>query len=69
MEEADGTTTSYGRRDSTRYMSVELAGELQSRHTLHSDIWAWGCLFIEVRYITHGLVEVAGFDPFTTDSS
>ncbi|KIO22781.1 hypothetical protein M407DRAFT_216029, partial [Tulasnella calospora MUT 4182] len=41
------TTTSFGLRGSTRYMSPELVSEDDARRTLASDVWAWGCLLLE----------------------
>lgn len=45
------TTTSFGLRGSTRYMSPELVSEDDARRTLASDVWAWGCLLLEVRCV------------------
>lgn len=42
------TTTSFGLRGSTRYMSPELVSEDDARRTLASDVWAWGCLLLEI---------------------
>ncbi|KAG8904770.1 hypothetical protein FRC01_008610, partial [Tulasnella sp. 417] len=48
-EVASGLTTSKSIKGSTRYMSPELCLEDEdSKHTLQSDVWAWGCTVFEV---------------------
>ncbi len=47
-ETTSGLTTSEGLGGTTRYMSVELIVEKEAVLTLASDMWAWGCVFIEV---------------------
>lgn len=37
-------------RGTQRYLSPELTGGGSQRHSLLTDIWAWGCVLIEVRY-------------------
>lgn len=48
-EAGSGMTTSTGPKGVVRYMSPELLKEDGARHTLSSDIWAWGCVLVEVR--------------------
>ncbi|KAG8926262.1 hypothetical protein FRC00_003063 [Tulasnella sp. 408] len=43
-----GLTTSRTIKGATRYMSPELFDDDESKHTLESDIWAWGCTIFEV---------------------
>ncbi|KAG9021248.1 hypothetical protein FS837_007416, partial [Tulasnella sp. UAMH 9824] len=43
-----GLTTSNSIRGSPRYMSPELTLEEQLKHTLQSDVWAWGCTVFEI---------------------
>ncbi|KAG8917545.1 hypothetical protein FRC01_002381 [Tulasnella sp. 417] len=47
MEESSGLTTSRSTKGSIRYMSPELFQD-NSKHTLESDVWAWGCTAFEV---------------------
>ncbi|KAG8901562.1 hypothetical protein FRC00_006298 [Tulasnella sp. 408] len=42
-----GLTTSKGLKGSTRYLSPELIKD-ESPRTLASDVWAWGCLLLEI---------------------
>lgn len=44
-----GLTTSDGLKGTLRCYSPELIREQDSSHSLPSDIWAWGCLVLEVR--------------------
>lgn len=44
-----GLTTTKSTKGSTRYMGPELVLEEVSKHTLKSDVWAWGCTAFEVR--------------------
>lgn len=46
-EIASGLTTSKSIKGATRYMSPELVRD-GSKHTLQSDVWAWGCTTFEV---------------------
>lgn len=48
-----GLTTSRTIKGSIRYMSPELVVENDAKHTLASDIWAWGCTAFEVRLLTN----------------
>lgn len=48
-DEPSGLTTSTSFRGTTRYMSPELL-EDTARHSLPADIWAWGCVLIEVTW-------------------
>lgn len=45
-------STSYSEHTSmkgtVRWMAPELLSEDDARHTTHSDVWAFGCLCIEV---------------------
>ncbi|KAG8971948.1 hypothetical protein FRC05_010483 [Tulasnella sp. 425] len=43
-----GLTTSRSIKGSIRYMSPELLLEEDAKHTLESDIWAWGCTVFEI---------------------
>ncbi|KAG8974276.1 hypothetical protein FRC05_007700 [Tulasnella sp. 425] len=43
-----GLTTSRSIKGSMRYMSPELLSEEESKHTLESDVWAWGCTAFEI---------------------
>ncbi|KIO17707.1 hypothetical protein M407DRAFT_84706, partial [Tulasnella calospora MUT 4182] len=46
---ASGLTTSKSIKGSARYMSPELFPEEGNpKHTLQSDVWAWGCTVFEV---------------------
>ncbi|KAG8928418.1 signal transducing kinase of the PAK, partial [Tulasnella sp. 417] len=45
---ASGLTTSRSTKGSFRYMSPELILQDDTRHTLESDVWAWGCTAFEV---------------------
>ncbi|KIO28695.1 hypothetical protein M407DRAFT_71521, partial [Tulasnella calospora MUT 4182] len=47
-EEGTGMTTSTGLKGTVRYYSPELILEADVKHSLQSDIWAWGCLILEV---------------------
>ncbi|KAG8908802.1 hypothetical protein FRB99_003040 [Tulasnella sp. 403] len=42
------TTTRFMNRGSTRYQSPELVMNSSCVRTLESDIWAWGCLLLEI---------------------
>ncbi|KAG8953715.1 Platinum sensitivity protein [Tulasnella sp. 424] len=42
-----GLTTSGGLKGTLRYYSPELIRDEDSKHSLPSDIWAWGCLVLE----------------------
>lgn len=44
-----GLTTTETHTGTTRYASPELISEDVPCHTLKSDVWAWGCLFLVVR--------------------
>ncbi|KAG8921163.1 hypothetical protein FRC01_000381 [Tulasnella sp. 417] len=46
--EGTGLTTSKFTKGSTRYMSPELLQDDGSKHTLESDVWAWGCTAFEI---------------------
>ncbi|KAG8900131.1 hypothetical protein FRC00_014338 [Tulasnella sp. 408] len=46
-EEGTGLTTSIGLKGTARYYSPELILESDAKHSLQSDIWAWGCLILE----------------------
>lgn len=47
-----GLTTSKGLKGTLRYYSPELLKEQEDvSYDLPSDIWAWGCLAVEVRTI------------------
>ena len=46
---ASGMTTSRTLKMSLRYSSPELLNDLEPSHSLPSDVWALGCLFLEVR--------------------
>lgn len=46
-----GLTTSRNATGTIRYLSPELLEEESPYKTLRSDVWAWGCVFVEVRYI------------------
>ncbi|KAG9030897.1 hypothetical protein FS837_003158, partial [Tulasnella sp. UAMH 9824] len=49
MEEStSGLTTSRSFKDALRYMSPELLLEDEKKHTLESDVWAWGCTAFEI---------------------
>ncbi|KIO27169.1 hypothetical protein M407DRAFT_36208, partial [Tulasnella calospora MUT 4182] len=43
-----GLTTSRSPKGSLRYMSPELPQESEAKHSLESDIWAWGCTVFEI---------------------
>ncbi|KAG8920218.1 hypothetical protein FRC01_000869 [Tulasnella sp. 417] len=43
-----GLTTLNSAKGSSRYMSPELLQENESKHTLESDVWAWGCTAFEI---------------------
>lgn len=45
---ASGLTTTQSIRGSIRYMSPELHLADEPKHTLASDVWAWGCTAYEV---------------------
>ncbi|KAG8895212.1 hypothetical protein FRC01_012500, partial [Tulasnella sp. 417] len=47
-ETPSGLTTSRSIKGSLRYMSPELFDNVEARHTLESDIWAWACTIFEV---------------------
>ena len=47
-EDPSGLTTTKSIKGSTRYLSPELVLEEDPQHTLESDVWAWGCLLLEV---------------------
>ncbi|KAG9006704.1 hypothetical protein FRB95_000584 [Tulasnella sp. JGI-2019a] len=47
-EVSSGLTTSKGFKGSLRYCSPELVMEEEARRTRPSDMWAWGCLVIEI---------------------
>lgn len=47
-EVPSGLTTKRGGEGTTRYMSPELVSTDGARHTLQSDVWAWGALFLVV---------------------
>ncbi|KAG8962358.1 Ras GTPase [Tulasnella sp. 425] len=44
---SSGLTTSQSIKGSIRYMSPELHLEEDAKHTLASDVWAWGCTAFE----------------------
>ncbi|KAG9035867.1 hypothetical protein FS837_001805 [Tulasnella sp. UAMH 9824] len=46
-EIVSGLTTSKSIKGATRYMSPELVRD-ESKHTLQSDVWAWGCTTLEI---------------------
>ncbi len=46
-----GHTKSKNAMSAARYLSPELLLEETSRPTLQSDVWAWGCVFVEVSRI------------------
>ncbi|KAG9028162.1 hypothetical protein FS837_003968, partial [Tulasnella sp. UAMH 9824] len=46
--EPSGLTTSKSTKGALRYMSPELILQDQSKHTIESDVWAWGCTAFEV---------------------
>ncbi|KAG9002625.1 Negative regulator of mitotic exit [Tulasnella sp. JGI-2019a] len=48
-----GLTTSKGFKGSLRYCSPELVLEDDSRRTISSDMWAWGCLLVEIMRETY----------------
>lgn len=43
-----GLTTRSAKIGTLRYVSPELMLASSARHTRESDVWAWGCLFLEV---------------------
>ncbi|KAG8981518.1 hypothetical protein FRB93_008574 [Tulasnella sp. JGI-2019a] len=43
-----GLTTSKGFKGSVRYCSPELVMHEEARRTVFSDMWAWGCLLVEI---------------------
>ncbi|KAG8924876.1 hypothetical protein FRC00_004594, partial [Tulasnella sp. 408] len=45
---SSGLTTSQSIKGSIRYMSPELHLEEDAKHTLASDVWAWGCTAFEI---------------------
>ncbi|KAG8935631.1 hypothetical protein FRC00_010691 [Tulasnella sp. 408] len=45
---SSGLTTSRSVKGSLRYMSPELNLDDEAKHTLASDVWAWGCTAFEV---------------------
>ncbi|KAG8987501.1 hypothetical protein FRB90_003316, partial [Tulasnella sp. 427] len=47
-DEPTGLTTSDGFKGTLRFCSPELVRDQGSKHTLSSDMWAWGCLALEV---------------------
>ncbi|KAG8984000.1 hypothetical protein FRB93_006839 [Tulasnella sp. JGI-2019a] len=47
-EVQSGLTTSKGFKGSVRYCSPELVMEDEARRWPPSDMWAWGCLFVEI---------------------
>lgn len=49
-ETPTGLTTEANPAYTLRYAAPELLRESVSLHTLPSDVWAWGCLFLAVRY-------------------
>lgn len=46
-DEPSGLTTTSRSKYTLFYASPELLNE-DARHTLKSDVWAWGCLFLGV---------------------
>lgn len=52
LEEAvpSGLTTRRGGEGTTRYLSPECVDG--AKRTAQSDVWAWGCLFLEVRLVS-----------------
>lgn len=50
LAEHTAAMTSYTSMKGTcRWMARELLREDEARHTVHSDMWAFGCVIIEVR--------------------
>lgn len=49
--EPSGLTTSRNPTGTTRYLSPELLEDDTPHRTLKSDVWAWACVFVEVRCI------------------
>ncbi|KAG8949524.1 Glycosyltransferase Family 90 domain containing protein [Tulasnella sp. 424] len=49
QEDDCGLTTSKGFKGSTRYLSPELVKD-EGPRTLASDVWAWGCLLLEILF-------------------
>lgn len=49
-EDPSGLTTTASPKYTTRYASPELVMESGARITLASDVWAWGCLFLDVSF-------------------
>ncbi|KAG9043783.1 Negative regulator of mitotic exit [Tulasnella sp. UAMH 9824] len=49
---SSGLTTSRPIKGSLRYMSPELILHDEAKHTLASDVWAWGCTVFEVGSLT-----------------
>ncbi|KAG8946165.1 hypothetical protein FRC04_012020 [Tulasnella sp. 424] len=43
-----GLTTSQSLKGSTRYMCPELLMELETKHTLAGDVWAWACTVFQI---------------------
>ncbi|KAG9024280.1 hypothetical protein FRB95_011724 [Tulasnella sp. JGI-2019a] len=43
-----GLTTSKGFKGSVRYCSPEVVMHEEARRTVFSDMWAWGCLLVEI---------------------
>ncbi|KAG9031568.1 hypothetical protein FRB95_002562 [Tulasnella sp. JGI-2019a] len=43
-----GLTSAYGFKCSIRWCSPELITEEHPRRTVYSDLWAWGCLLVEI---------------------
>ncbi|KAG8913517.1 hypothetical protein FRC00_002235 [Tulasnella sp. 408] len=66
-EEGTGLTTSTGLKGTVRYYSPELVLEPDVRHSLQSDIWAWGCLTLEVQ--SQMMRSVGKSDAFATSGS
>lgn len=56
-DDPSGLTTTRSTKYTTRYACPELLMVERARHTLKSDIWAWGCLVLGVSldYTTTGL--------------
>lgn len=67
-----GLTTSKTIKGSLRYMSPELVMQNAS-HTLASDVWAFGCVALEVEYFLcanrHGGVGLTALDLCATSDS
>lgn len=48
-DEHTGLTTTDTTKYTTRYASPELVMREGAVHSLRSDMWAWGCLLLDVR--------------------